>query len=676
MPEYLAPGVYVEEIESGSHPIEGVSTSTAGFVGMTVRGPSSGPPLLVTSFPDFNRQFGGYLPNTLGDSWYLAHAVRGFFDNLGQRVYIKRVKGTGAAVATSSGLAGGLITRLTSDALTNDTTVQLASLRGVHTGNKLTFTQVKNGVTTSQQVTVTAYDDAAGTASFASSDKLTSDFQAQYTTVATDVTNPGTAVVFTSHDEGLWGNSLGVQIYPSSRAQAQVLALVDSVPGTHDTVQMTTTANFYVGAIVEFNKGTAASATPQKVYGKIIKVIGNSIQLKTAFANSTDLDPNAPATVTTARTCEFDVAASYGGVNESFRMLTLDDTTPYYYKTVINASSMLLAVTSGADNTREDPFTMPSAGDGLNVTMGGGSDGSEPPDSDFVGQDNGPGNRTGIQALIDIDQISIVAVPGKVSQTIQNALITHCETLRYRFAVLDPKPKAANAAPDLNDIQNQRNLYDTKYAALYYPRVMVADAVTGDAIPVPPSGHMAGIYARVDNQRGVHKAPANEVIGSILDLELKINKGEQDILNPEPRNINVLRNFESSGRGLRVWGARCTTSDTLWKYINVRRLFIFLEASLDQGTQWAVFEPNDEPLWARLRQSVSNFLTRVWHDGALQGAKAEEAFFVKCDRTTMTQDDIDNGRLIMLIGVAPVKPAEYVILRIGQWDGGSSVQEL
>jgi Bacteriophage tail sheath protein len=673
MPEYLSPGVYVEEIESGSQPIEGVSTSTAGFVGMTVRGPSTGPPLLVTSFPDFTRQFGGYLPNTLGNSWYLAYAVKGFFDNLGQRVYITRVKGTGALAATSSGLVGGLITRLTNDALTNATTVQLASLRGVHAGTVLTLTQVKDGITTTKAVTVTSYDDAAGTASFAVSDKLPSDFQARYTTVATDVTNPTTTVAFAAHDEGLWGSSLSVQIYPSSRAQAQVVQLV---PTALDTVQLSSTANFYVGAIVEFNRGTKAAPAAQKVYGKIIKISGSSIQLKTAFASATDLDPNAPATVTTARTCEFDVVASYGGVNESFRMLTLDDTTPYYYKTNINASSTLLKVTSGADDTREDPFTMPSGHDGLNVTMAGGSDGTEPPDADFVGQDNGPGNRTGIQALIDIDEISIVAVPGKVSQTIQNALITHCETLKYRFAILDPKPKSNNQPADMNDIQSQRNLYDTKYAAIYYPRVVIADPVTGDTIPVPPSGHMAGIYARVDNERGVHKAPANEVIGSIIDLELKINKGEQDILNPEPRNINVLRNFESSGRGLRVWGARCITSDALWKYINVRRLFIFLEASLDQGTQWAVFEPNDEPLWARLRQSVTNFLTRVWHDGALQGAKAEEAFFVKCDRTTMTQDDIDNGRLIMLIGVAPVKPAEFVIIRIGQWDGGSSVQEL
>ena len=163
------------------------------------------------------------------------------------------------------------------------------------------------------------------------------------------------------------------------------------------------------------------------------------------------------------------------------------------------------------------------------------------------------------------------------------------------------------------------------------------------------------------------------MLRGISGYELNITNGEQEILNP--LNINVLRDFQSSNRGLRIWGARCLTSDAAWKYVPVRRLFIFLEASLDQGTQWVVFEPNDEPLWARVTQSVSNFLTRVWKDGALMGATVEEAFFVKCDYTTMTQDDIDNGRLIMVIGVAPVKPAEFVIIRIGQKAGGAEVTE-
>ncbi|HEY0431211.1 MAG TPA: phage tail sheath C-terminal domain-containing protein, partial [Pyrinomonadaceae bacterium] len=184
---------------------------------------------------------------------------------------------------------------------------------------------------------------------------------------------------------------------------------------------------------------------------------------------------------------------------------------------------------------------------------------------------------------------------------------------------------------------------------------------------IPPSGHMVGVYARTDIERGVHKAPANEVVRGITGLQRLLNKEQQDILNPYPVNINVIRDFRDNNRGIRVYGGRVITSDSDWKYVNVRRLLIFIEASIDRGLQWVVFEPNAEPLWARVRRSISNFLTLVWRNGGLEGTKVEEAYFVKCDRTTMTQTDIDSGRLICLVGVAPVKPAEYVIVRIGLW---------
>jgi uncharacterized protein len=186
----------------------------------------------------------------------------------------------------------------------------------------------------------------------------------------------------------------------------------------------------------------------------------------------------------------------------------------------------------------------------------------------------------------------------------------------------------------------------------------------GEVRYVPPSGYVVGVYARADVQRGVHKAPANEVVLGIRDLEFRLTKGEQDILNP--KHINCLRDFRDLNRAIRVWGARTLSSDPEWKYINVRRLFLFVEKSIERGTQWAVFEPNAEPLWATIRRSLTDFLTAVWRSGALEGTKPEEAFFVKCDRSTMTQNDIDNGRLIILVGIAPVKPAEFVIFRISQ----------
>jgi phage tail sheath protein FI len=203
---------------------------------------------------------------------------------------------------------------------------------------------------------------------------------------------------------------------------------------------------------------------------------------------------------------------------------------------------------------------------------------------------------------------------------------------------------------------------DTKYGAFYYPWLFTSDPRTGARTLVPPGGHVLGVYARSDTGRGVFKAPANEIVRGALSLEFDINDRVQDDLNP--RGVNVIRDFP--GRGIRVWGARTMSSDSLWKYINVRRLFIFLEHSIDRGTQWVAFEPNDERLWSRVADTIRLFLRDQWRQGALFGRTEDEAFFIRCDRTTMTQDDILNGRLICDIGLAPVRPGEFVIFRIAQ----------
>jgi hypothetical protein len=246
-------------------------------------------------------------------------------------------------------------------------------------------------------------------------------------------------------------------------------------------------------------------------------------------------------------------------------------------------------------------------------------------------------------------------------------VINSCELLKSRFAVTC---EDANVSV----IQNIRPPRDTTFGAFYYPRIRVYASHTPEGhILIPAHGHVTGIYARVDIERGVHKAPANEVVRGIVTrdlnnnqkpLEYTLEKGDHDILNP--RGVNVIRDFRADGRDIRVYGGRTMSSDAMWKYVNVRRLFIFVEQSIDRGTQWVVFEPNDEITWSALRASVSAFLRTVWRNGALMGSTPEEAFFVKCDLTTMTQDDIDNGRLICLIGIAPVKPAEFVIFRIQQ----------
>jgi len=251
------------------------------------------------------------------------------------------------------------------------------------------------------------------------------------------------------------------------------------------------------------------------------------------------------------------------------------------------------------------------------------------------------------------------------------ALVTHAEKLRYRIAVVD-----GPVGSSFNEIRDFRGQFDSKYAAIYYPWIKIFDpnerfsqGAPPRQLVLPPSGFIAGIYARNDVNRGVHKAPANEIIRGLTQFEVNINKPRNEVINPE--GINALRFFE--GRGHRVWGARTMSSDPEWKYVNVRRLFNFIEHSIDKGTQWAVFEPNNNRLWDNIRRTIEDFLLVLWRDGALLGAKPEDAYFVRCDRSTMTQNDLDNGRLICLIGIAPVKPAEFVIFRIGQWTGDAKV---
>ncbi|RLA83721.1 MAG: phage tail sheath family protein [Epsilonproteobacteria bacterium] len=276
-----------------------------------------------------------------------------------------------------------------------------------------------------------------------------------------------------------------------------------------------------------------------------------------------------------------------------------------------------------------------------------------------------PDKRKGLAVLEAIDEVSIIAIPGNTSSDVQKAMLTHCETLKDRFCIFDT---------DENDTIEQtktlRNLLtsDGGYGAVYYPWIEVGvesgneDTLTLESMFIPPSGAIAGIYARSDNEKGVHKAPANEIIRNVTRLKVNLTNSDQGTLNDV--NVNCLRSFP--GRGIRVWGARTISTDIDWRYVNVRRLFIYLEESIDESTQWVVFEPNNEQLWARVTQTINNFLTGLWRDGALMGSSPEEAFFVRCDKTTMTPEQIANGELIAVIGVAPTKPAEFVIFKIAQ----------
>ncbi len=266
-----------------------------------------------------------------------------------------------------------------------------------------------------------------------------------------------------------------------------------------------------------------------------------------------------------------------------------------------------------------------------------------------------------LKAFETIDEIALVALPGALDKGLQEAAIDHCKKVGDRFAILDGKQTTG----DLTPAKITSTKRDT-YAALYYPRIQVYDPVSKKNEFIPPSGHIAGVYARVDTQRGVFKSPANEGIRGALGVERRLSKAEQDGLNPA--GINVIRLF---GNNVTIWGARTLGGDKNgeWKYISARRLFLYLRESIDEGTQWVVFEPNSEQLWAKIRRNITAFLTNVWHAGALFGNTAEEAFYVKCDAETNPPEVRDLGQVVTEIGVALVKPAEFVIFRISQWAG-------
>jgi phage tail sheath protein FI len=285
--------------------------------------------------------------------------------------------------------------------------------------------------------------------------------------------------------------------------------------------------------------------------------------------------------------------------------------------------------------------------------------------------------RSGINGLAIADEVTMVIVPDLITaatkddgsldlnlwKAVQTALISHCEQDGNRMAILDAPP--GMTPQQIKEWRSETAMYDSAFAALYYPWIKVENpiGVNGNAeVFVPPSGHIAGVWARTDEARGVWKAPANDTIRGVLDVERAVTHNEQSLLNPI--GINCIRPFGT--RGIRIWGARTLSSDTDWRYINVRRLFNMVERTISDGTQWAVFEPNDVALWEGVKRTLTGFLRGLWQAGALFGATPDQAFYVKCDAETNTPQSIDEGKLVVEVGIAPVKPAEFVIFRISQ----------
>lgn len=569
MAEYLSPGVYVEEFDSGSSPMEGVSTSTAGFVGAAEKGPKDGAPVLVTNFADFRRTFGGYLSELeFGKYRYLAYAVNQFFANGGSRCYIKRVVPSDAAYAAS-----------TEDA------------------------------------------DSA-------------------------------PIVFYAKDPGAWGNKVTVKVTPSSRFKTQILAISAGEKVTK--YQVKKASGLSVGDVVALIDGDKRTETA------VTGIDGDLITLRDALDESAVDTELVPSKVLCTQ--EANIEISYDGQSEKYEFVSLNSNTPDHIVQKLSKSELaaVSAKTPEKEISLYELITGNKTGGEVTINLFGGSSGtaSALSSGDFIGEDKGPGERTGIQAFIDNSDVSVMAVPGITDASVHMSLIEHCQNLGSRFAILD----VPRDMKSVNEIVDYRNIFDSAFAAMYHPWVKVFDPLTKNTAAIPPSGSAAGIYARSDNSRGVWKAPANEVVSACVGLDANYTTGEQDILNP--KGVNLIRSFP--GQGIRVWGARTLSSNPQWKYINVKRLFIFLEESIKANTNWVVFEPNDQILWLRVRRTIEVFLSGMWKNGAFAGGSESEAFFVDIGPNTMSKDDIDNGRLVCVIGVAPVKPAEFVVFRLTQ----------
>lgn len=646
MPEYLAPGVYIEEVSFRAKTIEGVSTSTAGFVGPTRYGPERGEPELLTSFADFERIYGGLDPldyDGTEQANYLAHAVRAFFEEGGKRLYVARVFRSqadetppeGEATLEQQGFASIAIPDLVSPP-TNDVTLR-ARYPGAAGNVQVTFT-----ARLGQNILAGVPRDPSNLAG----EQVpvlrgASEFDLVWITDASSpvIDPPGAGALYWAERTRDANNERTWTFHPEAGAD---LALANLTPGL-DEVRIVT---------VDVEVVTPGRFPSSDRWEGLTFHPSHDRSLSRVFAaelNNRRQRLTVPIVFT---------ASVQNGVGIALTVLGQVNT---------DTGNAIIDTFGTAENQLQAGARQ------YTVVLENGNDGVRPEAGEYEGDDGGDdGLKSGFNALEDLEDISIVAAPGYSlhglngystnAAQITRLLISHAERMRYRIAVLDAPDGAA-----LSDIRSYRSQVDSKYAALYYPWITILDPFSGEEAIMPPSGFVSGIYARNDVEKGVQKAPANETVRLAISFEYLLNKAQQDVLNPE--GINCFRFFE--GRGYRLWGARTISSDPEWKYVNLRRYFAYLERSIELGTQWVVFESNGHALWANVRRTVEDFLFNEWKSGRLMGTKPEEAYFVRCDRSTMTQNDIDNGRLICLIGVAPLRPAEFVIFRIGQFTADS-----
>ena len=546
----------MEEYDNSPRSIEGVGTSTAGFIGLAEKGPVIGAPVFVPNFKSFTQQFGGFLSEfAYGEYRYLANSVEQFFANGGTRCFVMRVAPKDAVASSAE---KGLLT-------------------------------------------------------------------------------------VTAKNPGAWGDKVQVTLNTVKKQKLQLLEK------TETGYKAKNIDGFREGDIVEF-EGT---------YTTIKTIMDRVVTFTDELPDEAVDDAIIPKSLLYLVT--FDLSVRYGDEAENYQDLSFNIGSPRYIGSKLAGSELIdvnVKPMEEAGNPVEEIL-----GEGVEsgvFFLEGGSDGSVSKINagTFIGEDGGPGKRTGLQSFIENNNVSMLAIPGITTPEVIVSLVGHCENLKSRFAVIDMPGEMYKTS----DLIGYRGMIDSTYAAMYHPWIEVFDRSSNKSDYIPPSGAVMGIYSRTDQTRGVHKAPANEVV-FCTGLKTNYTKDEQDMLNPE--GINLIRALP--GQGIRVWGARTASSNNAFKYVNVRRLFIYVEESIKANTNWVVFEPNDATLWHRVELSITGFLDGLWRNGMLAGDSPATSYFVEIGPSTMSKDDITNGRLICNIGIAPSRPAEFVIFRVTQF---------
>ena len=644
--EYLHPGLYLEEV-GGLPRIQGVGVTTAGFVGVARKGPLDKSDLVI-NWTQFVEKYGSFWNGN-----FLAYSVKAFFDEGGKRAYIARIAGSGAAASTKNlkdygesndtfkidaineGTWGDnltvttlLYTTTTAGAIaTGATTVVLASVNNVRKGDLLHIDDGTNDV----QVFVVSINTTTKAITFKAVGTITT------------VTSGATVTCSTSHKTST--------------------TITQSLANGATSVNLASTRNVVKGTRMYFDDGTNNGQV------LVTGVNGNTITFGAITLAGT------LASGTLAVSMEFNLKVKEDGtVVKVHEYLSMEDTNEVDFIEVrcagLGNESKHIELTdldsATSDSIKHIPFPVED------INLAGGGDGATPTDNDYIGVAAAP--KTGIYLFDSVDEVNIIATPGIETVAVAGNGYDYCEA-RKDCMYISATPLADDEPLEAQEYRNVELNKDTSYGALYYPWLLITDPENSNNIlQMPPEGWVMGEYADVVINRGIHKAPANVTLRGVQGLTYKVEDGEQDILNPD--GINCIRIFE--GEGIRIWGARTLYSvKDGFHYVNVRRLLLYIEESIIESSRWAVFEPNDEALWGKLKRSIEGFLTALWKKGMLfPRTDISRAFYVKCDSELNTQAEVDAGRVNVEIGVNPSKPAEFVIFRVGLWDGGSLISEL